>query len=438
MAAVFSGDEVSRDPALATLLACDRELVSIGRRIKVLKAIDWPAALEEQFLSGWRRGTPQLPAPATRPLVLDAEIAALDALMRRIDRGHPIGNWLYKTAWSYLVAARMLAGIGTPEFTRCSTLLYGRPDFRYRSQELTNVDAANEMLAITDEMIGHRLLPPVPFDIPASAFADMLRERIGPIFRHDDVKIVLDPDLSSKATASSKRIALRATALFSERDLEQLTQHEAFIHTLTSLNGRHQPHLKVLGLGAPRTTRTQEGLATFSEIITGAIDISRLRRLALRVVMVKRALDGADFIEVFLGFLDAGQSEIESYRSAARVFRGGDVRGGICFTKDGAYLEGVMIIHVFIRKVLQEGRGELLPMLFAGRLTTADVIMLAPYRDVGLVVPPVYLPPWARDPQRVLSIMAFSAAVQHLRLDRFDLQRFVDFEDEVIAECGIS
>ena len=245
--------------------------------------------------------------------------------------------------------------------------------------------ARREMLAITDEMVGHHLLPPVPFDIPAEAFADMLRERIGPIFRHDEVEVVLDPALPSKATAGSKRITLRATALFSERDLEQLTEHEAFIHTLTSLNGRHQPHLHVLGLGAPRTTRTQEGLATFAEIITGAIDISRLRRIALRVVMVKQALDGADFIEVFRGFLDAGQSEIESYRSAARVFRGGDVRGGVCFTKDGAYLEGVMLIHVFIRKVLQEGRGDLLPMLFAGRLTTADVITLAPFRDSGLI-----------------------------------------------------
>ena len=265
----------------------------------------------------------------------------------------------------------------------------------------------------------------------------MLRERIGPVFSHDDVKVVLDPALPSKATAGSKRITLRATALFSERDLEQLTEHEAFIHTLTALNGRHQPHLHALGLGAPRTTRTQEGLATFAEIITGAIDISRLRRIALRVVMVKQALDGADFIEVFRGFLDAGQSEVESYRSAARVFRGGDVRGGVCFTKDGAYLEGVMIIHVFIRKVLQEGRGDLLPMLFAGRLTTADVITLAPFRDSGLIAPSRYVPPWARDPQRVLAIMAFSAAAQRLRLDRLDLQRFVDYEDEVIAEAGI-
>ena len=44
-----------------------------------------------------------------------------------------------------------------------------------------------------------------------------------------------------------------------------------------------------------------------------------------------------------------------------------------------------MLIHVFIRKALQEGRGELLPMLFAGRLTTADVITLAPFRDSGLI-----------------------------------------------------
>lgn len=429
-------DASAPDAALPALLECDRALGKIGKRIRVLKAIDWPVALEERFLASWQRGAPELPQSPNAPVSHADEIAALEALMRGIDRGHPIGNWLYKTAWSYHVAARMLGAIGKPEFTQCSTWLYGRPDFRYRSQDITNVDSAEEMLAITDEMVGHRLIPPVPFDIPAERFAEMLRERIGTMFVHDDVSVVLDPNLSSKAVASGKRVALRATALFSERDLDQLLQHEAFTHTLTSLNGRHQPNLTVLGIGAPRTTRTQEGLATFSEIITGAIDIARLRRLALRVVMVKRALDGADFIDVFRGFLDAGQSEVESYRSAARVFRGGDVRGGVCFTKDGAYLEGVMIIHLFIRKVLQQGEGELLGMLFAGRLTTSDVIMLAPYRDSGLVVPPVYLPPWARDPQRVLSIMAFSAATQRLRLDQFDLQRFVDFEDEVIAECG--
>lgn len=426
-----------QDLALAGLFECDRALLPIARRIKVLKAIDWPAELEERFLAGWRRGQPELPAPPNRAQAHTAETEALEALMARIDRRHPIGNWLFKTAWSYCVATRMLAGIGTPEFTRCSALLYGRPDVRYRSQDISNADAAQDMLAITDQLIDHRRLPPVPFDIPAERFAQMLRERIGPVFHQHDVKVVLDPALASKATACSKRINLRATALFSERDLDQLAEHEAFIHTLTALNGRAQPHLQALGLGAPRTTRTQEGLATFSEIISGAMDISRLRRIALRVVMVKRALEGADFIDVFRGFLDAGQSEVESYRSAARVFRGGDVRGGICFTKDGAYLEGLMAVHVFIRKALQEGRGDLLPMLFAGRLTLADAVTLAPFRDSGVIAEPLYMPPWARDPQRVLSLMAFSAAMQRLRLDQVDLQRFVDYEDEVIADSGI-
>lgn len=422
---------------LAALLECEGALARIVRGIRVLKAIEWPVELEERFLAAWRRGRPELPTPRNQPVMLAAEKAGLEALMQQIDRGHPIGNWLFKTAWSYHVTTQMLAGIGTQDFTRCSALLYGRPDTKYRSQSVTNVESAQEMLAITDEMIGHHRLPAIPFDIPAEEFARRLRERIGPLFRHDNVEVVLDPALPSKATAGSKRITLRATALFSERDLDQLAEHEAFIHTLTALNGRHQPHLQVLGLGAPRTTRTQEGLATFAEIITGAIDISRLRRIALRVVMVKKALDGADFIEVFRGFLDAGQSEVESYRSAARVFRGGDVRGGVCFTKDGAYLEGVMLIHVFIRKALQEGRGDLLPMLFVGRLTTADMIMLAPFRDSGLIAAPLYIPPWARDPQRILSTMAFSAAAQRLRLDGFELQRFVDYEDEVIAEAGI-
>jgi len=437
MATVAQDVRRSLDPTLAALVERDRELAAIGRRIRVLKAIDWPLALEERFLEGWRRGQPKLPEPGSQPKVHAAEMSALKDLMRKLDRGHPVGNWLYKSAWSYHVAASMLAGIGPPEFTRCSTLLYGRPDFRYRSQDVTNADSAQEMLAITDELVGNQKLPPVPFDIPAEAFAEMLRERIVPIFQHDDVRIVLDPTLPSKATASSKRITLRSTALFSERDLAQLTEHEAFIHTLTALNGQHQPHLKVLGLGTPRTTRTQEGLATFAEIITGSMDISRLRRIALRVVMVKRALEGADFVEVFRGFLDAGQSEVESYRSAARVFRGGDPHGKECFTKDGAYLEGVMLVHVFIRKVLQEGRGELLRMLFLGRVTTADVIALAPFRDSGLIAPATYVPPWARDPQRVLSVMAFSAAAQRLRLARVHLQRFVDFEDEQIAESGI-
>lgn len=424
--------------SLEQLQAWDQALVAFGKKITVLKSIEWPAEMEERFLASWRRGSPKLPSPPTEVKTFPECETGLLALMREIDTGHPIGHWLYKTAWSYLVAARMLSAVGTPEFTRCSTFLYGRPDVHYRSQDLTSADSAREMLKITDDVIGTGALEMEEADIPAEVFAEQLRERITPIFDRDPVQVVLNPNLASKATACSKRINLRATALFSERDLHQLAEHEAFVHTLTAINGRNQPYFKALGLGAPRTTRTQEGLATFSEIITGAIDLARLRRIALRVVWLEKALAGADFIEVFRGFLEAGQSEVESYRSAARLFRGGDVRGSVCFTKDGAYLDGVMVVHAFVVKTLQEGRPELLPMLFAGRLTTADVITLAPFRESGLIAPSRYIPPWARDPQRVLATMAYSAAARRLRMDTFDLQRFVDYEDEVIADSGFA
>ncbi|AXK73695.1 DUF1704 domain-containing protein [Lysobacter sp. TY2-98] len=392
--------------------------------------------MEARFLEGWRAGRPELPRPPTVPVALDAELDALDGIMHTLDRGHPVGNWLFKTAWSYRVAARMLGQIGHPGFTRCSALLYGRPDVRYRSQDVCNADAAQEVLTITDDLIDRQLLAPVDCDIPAETFAERLRERIGEFFVHDKVDVVLDPTLSSKATASSTKVKLRATAVFSEADLDQLLEHEAFIHTATSLNGKHQPHLKALGLGAPRTTRAQEGLATFAECVTGATDIVRLRRIALRVVMVKRALEGADFIEIFKGFLDAGQSDVESYRSASRIFRGGDVHGRICFTKDGAYLEGLFATHLFVRKALQEGRAELLRMLFVGRVTIGDVITLAPYQQSGLIARAVYVPPWAREPQRILSLLAFSAAAQKFRLDTFTLERFAEHEDEVIEDAG--
>jgi len=434
MSTVASAVRPEDDKTLGPLLELDRELVTVSKKIKVLKAIDWPVELEAKFMAEFERGNPQLPAPPRRHPDLSGEMTALRSIMARLDRSHPIGDWLFKTAWSYLTAAQMLMHVGTEEFTRCSTALYGRPDSIHRTQTASALDAANDVISITDDLIGREGVPVVPADIPAEEFAKRLRERLGTFFDKDKVEVILNPDLPSKATAGSKSINLRSTALFSELDLAQLTEHEAFVHTATLLNGKHQPYLKSLGLGSPRTTRAQEGLAMFSEIITGSIDLARLRRVALRVIMVKRALDGADFIEVFRGFLEAGQTPIESYRSASRIFRGGDVRGRVCFTKDAAYLQGVMIIYVFIRKVLQAGHAEMLPLLFAGRVTTTDVITLSPYLQSGLISRAVYVPPWARDPQRVLSLMAFFTAAAHFKLDTIDLESFVAFENDLVDE----
>jgi len=251
-----------------------------------------------------------------------------------------------------------------------------------------------------------------------------LRGQIHGFFREDAVEVVLDPAIVAKALAGPNRVRVRSTARFSELDYAQLLQHEAFVHAATILNGRKQPRLRGLGLGAPRTTRTQEGIAVLSEIVTDSIDIARLRRIAQRVLAVQQALDGADFIEVFRSFLDAGQSEVEAFRSAQRVFRGGDVRGGVPFTKDAVYLAGVLEVHTFLRIAIRDNRPELIPRLFAGRMTLGDVVRLSPLFDRGELRGPAYVPPWAADLRRLAAVFAFSAFLSRIRLHRLDVDSF--------------
>jgi hypothetical protein len=156
---------------------------------------------------------------------------------------------------------------------------------------MSAVDSAKFFLE--DALLGNASLPPTPADISAKDFAGWLKTEVDEFFDQDVVEVVLDQNMSSKALAGASRIRLRGSAFFSQLDKDQLLYHEAFIHTATILNGKKQLNLKSLGLEAPRTTRTQEGLAVMAELITNAMDINRLRRVALRVLAIKQALDGA-------------------------------------------------------------------------------------------------------------------------------------------------
>lgn len=421
--------DTDRSPSVAQALAIDRDLARIAPKVRVLSALEWPARHEREFLASWRAGRPALPRVETPHASLPEERAALEALMTRCDREHPLQRLLWRTARSYLDAARMLEAAGTPEFTRCSIALYGRPDDVYRTQSVTGLDAAEFFLRTTDDLLGGQALPPTVADIPAEVFAERLRRAVDEFFVDDPVEVAVDPRLSSKAAAGSKRVRVRAGALFTELDLAQLLNHEVLVHALTMINGKRQPHLRCLGLGAPRTTRTQEGLAVFAELATLSIDVQRLRRIALRVRAIDRALEGADFVEVFRIFLDAGQSEEESYKSAQRVFRGGDVRGKVAFTKDCVYLKGLLEVHTILRVAIRDNRPELARHLFAGRLSIGDAVELAPWFESGLLAGPRYVPPWARDLRCVAASLAYSAFVTHVDLAAVKLDDVADAEE---------
>lgn len=407
----------------------DSLLVETVRPMKILGALSWPGELEKKFLEAWRSGRPELPVVQLEQQDYSKQIEVLEGLQSQCDRGHPLDNLIFKTARSYSSAARMLGAIGTPDFTNYSIELYGKPNDRYKTQDWTALDAADFFLDKTDELLGGFVVPPTVADIPVEEFAERLQKEIDTFFIDDKVEVIIDPSLSSKAIAGSNRVRLRAGAKYSELDLDQLLVHEAHIHAATMHNGKRQTNLKLLSLGAPRTTRTQEGIAVMAELMTLSLDIVRLRRIALRIKAIAMALDGADFIEVFKSFLEAGQSEEESYQSTVRCFRGGDVRGKTVFTKDTVYLKGLMEVYAFLAVTIHENRPELVSALFAGRLSLGDVVELAPYFETGFLDGPHYMPYWASDLRTLASVLACNAFFTRVDLTEVKLENFIMFEE---------
>lgn len=413
----------------------DALLYETVQPIKILAALTWPREAEAKFLEAWRKGRPELPDVQLERLDFSKQIGILEAIQAQCDRSHPLDNLIFKTARSYASAARMLGAIGTPDFTGYSIELYGKPNDRYKTQNWTALDAAEYFLAKTDELLGSYVVPPTIADIPAEIFAERLQKAIDEFFIEDKVEVVIDPLLPSKAIAGSSRIRLRAGALYSELDLEQFLEHEAHIHAATMHNGKRQKNLRLLSLGAPRTTRTQEGIAVMAELMTLSLDIVRLRRIAQRIKAIANALDGADFIEIFKGFLEAGQSEEESYQSSVRCFRGGDVRGRTVFTKDTVYLKGLMEVMAFLATTIHENRPELARALFAGRLSIGDVIELAPYFETGYLSGPYYIPHWASDLRRLASTLALNAFFTRMDLTHVKLENFILLEEATATGC---
>jgi uncharacterized protein (TIGR02421 family) len=403
----------------------DRRLVAATRGIRLLQSVSWPASIEMEFVAAWKAGTARLPGitypkfdfAETREALLGISIAA--------EPGHPLGDYIRRTAQSWRIATELLDAIGTKDVTEHSAHLFGRPTDLVPGAKLTNVDAARHFIVLADEFMSKGAINETPEWIEADELRIELQQQLDAFFGDDVVRVETDPELIAKAAAGATRIRLRSATSFTTYDRQQLVEHEAFVHSLTALNGRQQPHLKSLARNSPRITATQEGLAVFAELMSGSIDIERMKRISLRIIGIDMALKGADFIEVFRFFLDAGQSETDSFASAQRVFRGAPLDGGTAFTKDTVYLHGLLSVHTFFRWAFKHRKVGMCRNLFAGKLTLHDVVSLAPYFDNGYVAAPKYLPPWMQHANGLAGTLAFSLFANQIRLDRVEAEDLV-------------
>jgi uncharacterized protein (TIGR02421 family) len=302
----------------------------------------------------------------------------------------------------------MLLAVGNKDFYYHSVELYGRPASLSSDRRSTNLGLARHFAQVVAGFV-----PPLDdADRPticAEEAVPILKARFDQFFAGREIRVVVVEGLAASASASADEIKLNHGAMFSPRDLRQIEFHEGQVHVATALNGRAQPVMTFLGVPTPRTTSTQEGLAVFTEFLSGSTSLPRVRRISDRVIAIQQAEEGASFLDVYRFFLERGHDEPSAFDGARRVFRGGLLEGGAPFTKDVCYLDGLLRVTNFLRIALTRGQSQLAREIFAGKLAVEDVPLFDRLRREGLAIAPRYVATWAEDLSYLTALMSYAS-----------------------------
>jgi len=381
--------------------------------VRILRTLAWDPEIRARFLAAGGR---ELPQPVYPRIDLAPTYEALAAARRSVDPGAPGARWIVRAAEAIENGARMLDAVGTREFHHFSRTLYSGPRAVLVDGRVTPLDLAQELDSTLAELDGFDLDLAPPATLSAEEVVVQLRAEARAVFGDEAPLVEVADGLSSKAIAGPQRVRIRRGATFTDLDMTLLIEHELRIHVATALAGRAQEHLPLLAAGHPGTTRTQEGLAVLSEVITRTTAPARMRRLAARVLAIDMAENGADFRDIYRFHLERGAREEDAFEDAQRVMRGGLITGGAPFTKDIVYLDGLLRVHNFLRVAVQLRRLDLIRLLFVGKVAIADVPDLAELRAAGLLAPARYLPTWAQDLRPLVATMAFSGFLNRVHL----------------------
>ena len=384
--------------------------------LRILSSVEWDNTQRVRFLEKGK-----LPNPEYETLDTSESLALIQDARRELKGDHVQYHWLNRVANDLETTTRLINARGTSEFFEHSKTLYKEPSRLMIDHSTRVIDLARHMEETLDSLdTQHLMIGADEERLSSVEFCEALRPSLVDYFDDQAPVIELSDTISAKAIAGSKRIRVRSTATFSKKDVEQLLQHEALIHVATGLNGKAQDDFKILGRAHAGTTEIQEGLAVFAEMITGAMDPSRFRRLSDRVIAIQMSIDGADFKEVF-DFYDARSvSPDEAYDNTRRIFRGGLIKGGAPFTKDIVYLNGLLRVHNFMRSVVGLGRADLIRILFSGKMDLEDIPALAQLSHSDRLTPPKFMPSWATDLRFLVSYMAYSSFLNQVKMPGFE------------------
>lgn len=208
-----------------------------------------------------------------------------------------------------------------------------------------------------------------------NAFSDAIK------FYNIDFTIKFSDQIIAKAMVDNgkKEVILNKKAKFNQLELDALIHHEIGVHALTTINAELQP-LSVLRLGLPNNTHTQEGLAIYSEYLSGNLTLKRLQELALRVIAVDHMIKHQNFVKTYQYIMANYHIDKDvCFRLISRVYRGGG------FSKDFLYLSG-------LRDILQNKEVKDFNLLFSGKVSLKYLGLLTELEKENWVVKPKHIP----------------------------------------------
>jgi uncharacterized protein (TIGR02421 family) len=419
-AAMSSATTVSSPRPSDAFLTAVRELsdrmVEAQRPIRILNSIQWDEAVGRAFIDGGCRDLPVIGPDwyqANRPLGFDPESKREEFqgierdLVRRLGQLSPLGAIMRRICREYRAVVEMLETRGTSGFGHRSQELYGSAADAFHAGDPTLAELGEMMEATLGRVSASEVIREEPRVIPAQEAVRRLGERLQAVYPGAGLRVRLSDGIAADAAAGTDYIKLREGALFSEGDLRVLEVHEGWVHLGTTINGMNQPWLTFLGKGPPSATVTQEGLAVLTEVMTLSSTPDRLHRLVNRVRAITLAEQGADFMEVFRFFCAKGNDHEESFKYAARVFRGTSFRGPP-FTKDIAYIKGFVLTYNFLRLAIAQGKLDRVRLLFAGKTVIEDMKVLSELLAEGVLAEPRHVPPLFADLRGLAAMLSFS------------------------------
>ena len=267
---------------------------------------------------------------------------------------------------SYVDKIDQYKSVGTPDFLYDSFRYYGEPsekDIRNANfiLHLPDLESNSDVILSSDQIVSK---------------LELFAQAEGYQYQ-----IKLDDSMIANALVSGITVKVNSAARISETEVNALAHHELGVHLVTTLNARSQP-LKILAMGCPANTMTQEGLAILSEYLAGYMTLPRLKVLALRVLAVESMIDDYDFKKTFLLLKEHHNvSDDLAFTITARVYRGGGL------TKDYLYLQG---LHQMLNAY--ETRDDFINLL-SGKVSIEHLSLITGLIDKGYLKKPQLISP---------------------------------------------